>query len=474
MNGSRILFLISVLFSFVSFSISAQNQKIDRVLESFLKSESLKHAGIGLCVRSISDGGMRIAYNEQLSLIPASTLKLVSSAAALDYLDKSYTFEIPFYYTGDISLNGTLNGDIIFGGSNDPSFGSRFANRMPENIFTMVRDILKEKGIKSINGRIVVDDLAIREEPVFPPKWMWEDLGNYYAPAVYGFSFMDNTYELSLRSANEMDRVKVVKTDPAIAELTFENSIRIDDTQSNNVYVNGIPYSYHRILSGTMKANQTNYRIKGEIPDPALFFAVQLTKSLKENHIPVSGEPTTTRLSDMSSIGRTHLSSFASPSLDKQIRIINFQSNNHYAEHVLAEFERKSGLNLNEYWKSKGINADGQFIYDGSGLSPANAVSARFLTDILLYMQQESNSSEAFYLSLPLAGKEGTVGSFLKGSILEGKARIKSGSMTNVHTYAGYIRYEGELYAFALLVNNYTGTRSELRRQIERLLCGLF
>jgi D-alanyl-D-alanine carboxypeptidase/D-alanyl-D-alanine-endopeptidase (penicillin-binding protein 4) len=113
-------------------------------------------------------------------------------------------------------------------------------------------------------------------------------------------------------------------------------------------------------------------------------------------------------------------------------------------------------------------------MYDGSGISPANAVSACFLTDVLVYMYKKGGIKGAFYKSFPLAGKEGTVTSFLKNTPLAGKAHIKSGSITGVQSYSGYIEKDDKIYAFALIINHFSGERSNLRKEIEQLLINLF
>ena len=449
-------------------------QKEQKALDIFLQLESLKQAGIGLKVWNLSRGEVLVSHNEHTSLVPASTLKLVSIAAALETLNPDFQFKTPLYYSGEITKDGVLQGDLILEGRNDPSLGSQFAGLSVEFISQTILTTLKEAGIKSINGRVIVDDLVSRKKPLFPLKWMWEDLGNYYAPGIYGVSFMDNAYELILRSGGKNESMKIVGTNPHISNLKFENEVQITNTEDNNVYINGIPYLSDRILSGTMKENQSVYRLKGEIPDPAYFCASWMTELLKMNQIPVSGAPTTSRLLKTPLPGRKLLYSFTSPILSELMTVVNFRSNNHYAEHILTQLEQESGQKLDEYWRSKGLNTAGQFLHDGSGLSPANALSARFLTDILIYMHDKSAYSQAFFQSLPLAGREGTVSSFLRGTILEGKARIKSGSMSNVQAYSGYIYNGDKTFAFTILINNYTGTRAELRRQIERLLCGIF
>ncbi|MDR1436935.1 MAG: D-alanyl-D-alanine carboxypeptidase, partial [Candidatus Symbiothrix sp.] len=125
-------------------------------------------------------------------------------------------------------------------------------------------------------------------------------------------------------------------------------------------------------------------------------------------------------------------------------------------------------------WEEKGLDASALFMCDGSGLSPLNAVSAGFLTDLLVYMYRTEGPSGAFSRSLPLAGQEGTVASFLKNTPLAGKARIKSGSITGVQSYSGYIEKNGGKYAFSLIINHFSGERPTLRKTVEELLNGLF
>ncbi len=165
------------------------------------------------------------------------------------------------------------------------------------------------------------------------------------------------------------------------------------------------------------------------------------------------------------------------------IRVTNVKSNNHFAESLFytigkektnpsdcTYIPKQSASYIKEFWKNKGIDTSGTFIYDGSGLSPSNAISAGLLTDLLVYMSKKSNSSQFFYNSLPEAGKEGTVRSFLKTKKPGVIAKIKSGSISDVQSYAGYIEKDGKKYAFAIIVNNFTGTRSTLRNQMENFL----
>ena len=113
-------------------------------------------------------------------------------------------------------------------------------------------------------------------------------------------------------------------------------------------------------------------------------------------------------------------------------------------------------------------------MYDGSGLSAADRVTARFLCYLYRFMAIHPEVSQTFVRSLPQAGVEGTVRAMLKGSALQGKTRLKSGTMSRVRCYGGYITKDGKQYAVAILVNNFSGKSSLVRTQIEEMLLALF
>jgi D-alanyl-D-alanine carboxypeptidase/D-alanyl-D-alanine-endopeptidase (penicillin-binding protein 4) len=112
-------------------------------------------------------------------------------------------------------------------------------------------------------------------------------------------------------------------------------------------------------------------------------------------------------------------------------------------------------------------------MHDGCGLAPQNAVSPQLLTDLLVYMHTRSNHAPLFFNSLPKAGQEGTLASFLKNTRLSGRIAAKSGSIGGVQCYAGYLIDGNKRYAFTVMVNKFNGTRPQVRSAIEHLLLGL-
>jgi len=130
---------------------------------------------------------------------------------------------------------------------------------------------------------------------------------------------------------------------------------------------------------------------------------------------------------------------------------------------------------MKEFWASKGINTNNLFLADGSGLSRQNALTAKTLVDILVYMKNHSQWFDAFENSIPITGLEGTQKYYFQESVLKGKARAKTGSMTRVRSMAGYMTTQsGKEVAFAIIINNYNVTTASMKTQMEALIENLY
>ncbi|GHT89208.1 peptidase M15 [Bacteroidia bacterium] len=428
----------------------------------------MKHAGISLKAIDLSTGKMLVSYNENMALIPASNMKLVTTATALEVLGGGFCFETPLFYDGVIQ-NNTLEGNLYVKGSGDPTLGSEFFGNDKESFLSQWLSAVTTAGIQGISGDLIVLDQLYGYEGI-SPKWLVEDLGNYYAPGIYGISVFDNMYRVYLQSFKSGSTTSVLYTEPAMADLQFTNEITAFQSASDESYIFGTPFSNQRRLYGSIPANKSSFAAKGDIPDPGLFLANYFYAYLQNQGIQVSGKATTFRLDPKIPETEVKIGAVRSPDLASMVRIVNVKSNNHYAEHLYKLLTVKDSVDIPAYWASKGLDSSALFLFDGSGVSPANALSAGFLVQLLEYMDGKGKD---FYYSLPLAGKEGTVASFLKGTSLEGKARIKSGSMTNVQSYSGYIEKGNKRYAVSIIVNNFTGKRADLRHEMEKLLIGI-
>ena len=462
-----------LLFAFLLISVGTIYAQMPSALVNFLNKKELAHAAVSLKAIDLSTSKIIVSYNENMSLTPASNMKTVTTATALEVLGSGFYFETPLFYDGLIQET-TLNGNLYIKGNGDPTLGSEFTSTGDkENFLKEWLSAINRAGIRKITGNIVVLDQLFGYDGV-SPKWLLEDIGNYYAPGIYGISIFDNMYRVYLQSSAFGSKAVVLYTKPQVYNLKLTNYIKVSGDSSDDASIFGIPFANEVRLYGNIPPNQSSYVLKGAIPDPGLFLAYYFRDYLQKNGITTEGQATTYRLNPVDPTGENFLCAVRSVNLASIIQTVNVESNNHYAEHLYKVLTVLNSIDIKEYWKNKGLDSDALFMYDGNGISPKNAISTGFLIDLLVYMDKQSKYSDAFYKSLPVAGKNGTVASLLKNTPLSGKARLKSGTMSNVSSYSGYVENNGKRYAVALIINNFTGNRSDLRKEIEQLFNGLF
>jgi len=459
-------FLLFVLFVA---QISAQSSA-----EKFVDNSVLRNANISLLVYDLNAGKTISEIFSNQSIIPASTMKLITTATALELLGSDFCFETKLQIANEIDENGVLNGNLYIYGGGDPTLGSAFIGN--RDFLKQWLNAVKKAGIKQINGNIVADASLFDDEGI-NPQWSWEDIGNYYAPGIYGISYMDNTARVHLNSGRIGSIPTITKTVPEIPGLLFENHLRSTAIGKDSAYFYGAPHSNLRTIYGEIPANRNDFITKTDIPDPALLLAQHVHELLIENGIRIVYPPGTQYRGNRTE--RKTIYTHFSPPLSRIVKEINFTSNNHYSEHVfrylalqdssVATTNGAIGV-VQNYWKQKGLPVEQLFMSDGSGLSRTNAVSAGFYVKLLAYMKKQSKASRAFYDSLPVAGESGTIAWILKNTSLQGKLRAKSGSLSRVRCYAGYIDMPSKNYAFVVLMNNYNGLPNAAIREMEKYL----
>ena len=455
-----------------------------------LQAPYMRGASFSLVVKDVQEGRTVYSYDTDRLQSPASVLKTVATATALEILGEDYRYPTTLEYDG-ILENGTLEGNLYIKGSGDPSLGSsHFAPGQNKFLSTWIA-ALQKAGIKHITGSVISDESIFDTEGV-SIKWLREDMGNYYAPGSYGISIFDNMYKLSLQTGAAGTRPVLKGTEPDIPFIRFKNYLKAAPVSSDSAYIIGAPLDDVRYLYGVLPANREAYVLKGDIPDPALYLARYLTDQLQQKGIRVDGSPSCYRIeveeNRWKKGERKEIVTTYSPTLREIASICNHVSHNLYADalvktvglqykprrnEMISSFGRGVQV-VKEYWEKKGLDVFPLRMNDGSGLAPADKVSAGFMGELLVYMATESAVSDAFIASLPQAGIEGSVRNFLKGSKLQGKAHLKSGGITGVRSYAGYITTDGKTYAVAVFSNNYSCPMSRMTRALEKLLLQLF
>ena len=474
---------------FFCFQLLAEAQ-VPVPVKQLLQAPYMQGASFSLIVKDVKEGKTVYSYDTDRLLSPASVLKTVTTATALEILGEDYRYPTSLEYDGTLQ-DGVLHGNLYIKGSGDPSLGSsHFAPEQNKFLATWIA-ALQKAGIKQITGSVISDESIFDTEGI-SIKWLREDMGNYYAAGSYGISVFDNLYKLSLQTGPAGTQPSVKGTDPDIPSICFKNYLKALSVSSDSAYIIGSPFDNVRYLYGVLPANREQYVLKGDIPDPALFMAEYLTARLRQKGIRVDGAPSCYRMemeqNRWKKQERTHVVTTYSPTLGEIASVCNHVSHNLFADallktvglqykprrnEVISSFGRGVQV-VKEYWEKKGLDDFLLKMHDGCGAAPADKVSAAFIGELLVYMATQSDVSDAFIASLPQAGVEGSVRNLLKGTKLQGNARLKSGGMTGVRSYAGYITKDGKTYAVAVFSNNYSCSMGQMTKGLEKLLLQLF
>jgi serine-type D-Ala-D-Ala carboxypeptidase/endopeptidase (penicillin-binding protein 4) len=466
------------IFSLAWMTITSFSQ--EKSSESFHADSSLVHASVSLCVADAETGEITIDYNSGISLTPASVMKVITSAAALELLGPEYTFKTTVGYTGSLNKRtGKLKGNIIILGGGDPTLGSKYFDDHYKNFLKDWVDKIAQFGIKKITGRVISDDSYYDFLPV-PAKWLWEDVGNYYGAGAYGISVFDNTYEIHFKTLSDSVPPAIIDISPSECKSELSDYLVASGTTSDS-YVFAAPYSTGGWLNGNIPANQDDFVLKASITDPPLLLAKILNAELKAGGIKISGIPTTTRLEKKYPADNiVPMIQTISPTLAEIIEVQNKESVNLFAEHLIKELGKKFKNNgstasgaevIFEFLKNSGLDTNGMFIEDGSGLSSLDAINTKELVRLLVYMRKKGKCFTEFYSSFPDAGKEGTLKNYFKDPLFDSRLKAKSGSMTRVRSFAGYFTtLTGKKMVFSIIINNFSGPSKKIVSGIEENL----
>ncbi|GAB7082266.1 D-alanyl-D-alanine carboxypeptidase/D-alanyl-D-alanine endopeptidase [Megalodesulfovibrio paquesii] len=441
-----------------------ERDALTAAMQERIAHSGLDSAHIGVVLLPINAAlGEPVQHNADKMFVPASTLKLFTTASALDILGDSYKFSTSISHTGSLSA-GTIAGDLIVRSNGDPSFSAMWC---PNGDFCMgeLADALAAKGIKLVHGDLVADTSQFTG-PRLGPAWEWDDLSYYYATPVDALSCGENTVEVTVTPKQPGSPV-AVKTVPegflsvnnqAVAMGKGEDFSMLRELGSEIVTLRGALSARGRGISASVSVN-----------DPAAYFLFNLRNALKARGITVSGRSRVLR--DIPQ-GGTRLLERQSVPLREIATVTNMESHNLFAEliqHALAG-ERTgkacfaNGAEQVQQWaRTLGVPGTGMNIVDGSGLSRKNLVSPRAMAEMLRAMTTRP-VFPVFYETLPVAGRHGSMGRRLLGTKGEGMVHGKVGYVTGHSSIAGYAKdMQGRWVAFAITVNNNAGAPKEAR-----------
>lgn len=462
---------------------------IEQAIATMTADKNLINASVSFYAYDMDNNVVLAELDPDRSLVTASTMKVVTTATALQLYGSYHKFKTTIQYEGYIDSLCTLHGDIYIKGGGDPTLGSRFFTKKGKDIMQEWVHAIANLGIHQIDGRIIGDASYFSDEYV-PPTWGWGDMGNYYGAGVSGLTIYDNLVRYIFNAGNSNnDSTNIVCYEPYTPDLFIDNRVKAGDIKKDEAYIFGAPYDTYRVIRGRIPKGAKDFEVKGAMHDPAYVAAFGLEAKLWEMGISVTQSATTVRKLKMyglyhaSDTSRREVLTIKSPSLSKIVYWTNLISNNLFAEHLLKHIGVKkygngtvfsSTVAVKKYWTNKGVNMMGFYVNDGSGLSRANAVSAKQLVGILKYMSKSSKYSKTFKSSLPIAGKTGTLKNVGRNTKIQGNLRAKSGTMSRVKSYAGYVTTaSGKHLAFAIIANNFNCTTGVMRKKMEKVMVAM-
>ncbi|MEL6133898.1 MAG: D-alanyl-D-alanine carboxypeptidase/D-alanyl-D-alanine-endopeptidase [Bacteroidota bacterium] len=460
---------------------------LTRLKSAILKLDQdpvMRSANWSMTVMDARTGKILVNHNGYKSLSTASTMKVVTTITAMDVLGPSFRFATELQYDGTLGSDKVLRGNLYIRGDGDPTLGSsRFGDIYEtESLLHLLAEQIKSQGIERIEGAII-GDASIFSTQLTPPKWSWEDMGNYYGAGAAGLNLNENLYRLDLKPGTRVGTpTTVLRTVPHMPDLVFKNEITTGAAGSgDNGYIYGAPYTSIRYLRGTIPAGYNSFSIKGSIPDPASFAAYRLREELIACGITVSGSYGSLRSMGQNKRNgkRTTFFTHYSPTLTEIVEKTNMRSINLYAEALAKRVAVKLGKigdtqeamgAFKQYWEKKGMNLKGTYMRDGAGLSPNNALSTQVLVQLLKHARN-APYGKAFTASLPVAGQSGSLKGMFKGTVAVGKISAKSGYISGTRGYAGYATtVKGQPLIFAIISNNYACSAGAMRKKMEPLM----
>lgn len=452
-------------------------------VEKLLHSDSMRHAAFGFYLSDPDSGKVILEFNSEQSLVPASVMKIVTTGTCLNKLGPDFHYTTRLQYDGTINkATKVLEGNIYIKGSGDPTLGSTvFGESSEEKVLESWGTAIKNLGIDSVYGAIV-GDADVFDEDMIPAGWAWEDMQSDYGIGPCGLSFHENVFDINVKGNRTKPDFTVTQCIPG---LSLINCLGVNKNGvKDHAYASGSPYMNERYLRGAVTANDQDLVAQSAIPDPAHYCAHALYLHLKKLGIAVRDSSTTTRRLRLQNktINKERISfhNTHSPPLASIIWHTNHVSQNFYAESLLRTLSlmetgygsTPGGVNIvYEYFKQNGINTGGFYMVDGSGVSRFDAISVKQLVKLLEVYRKDTMNFDTFYNSLPVAGQSGTLSSICKGTAAEKNVRAKSGYMSRVRSYAGYVTTKsGRTLTFAMIANNYGYDIIGMRNQLEKLM----
>ena len=446
------LIVFILLLSFASgFRASAQEEDLQNPYKSALPGIGADK--IAVYIEDLRSGEVLLDVNGEEPMVPASVTKVVTAATLVHKkgMDDRYLSKV--IAAGKIDKDGVLNGNIIVKACGDPTIESAYFSEY-KGIADSITCAAKRMGIKKIKGGVIIDCPRWLCEPI-PSGWSKEDVNYPYGADHHAANFADNRFVLTYKSDGNYS-VSPKTPDVGFKAVSGKSGVSRNPGDTNYTVGHRGRKPLSATLANPLPESSLRYAIESKLTDAGIEIGDEKIESPKHN---------------------VEIYCHKSPIAADILKSLILRSDNVMAEAMLRfawpgtsrSAAAKNELNL---WKDLGVNMNDVTLEDGSGLSRKNRLTAYALADLLVWMREKEPEFGRFLNMFPRAGQTGTLRSFLKGTQLEGRLWAKTGSMSGVQSYAGYVVGDDgkPTHVVVVMVNGFKCDRSKLKAGISRML----
>ena len=440
-------------------------EDISATIDNIIDRPELSRSRWGIEVQT-NKGEVLYSKDGHQFFTPASSAKLLTSAAALLTLGANYRLATPIFAVGNAPHLTSLR----LKGQGDPTITTKSLKQIVHK--------LQALGVKHIE-KLIIDD-SYFDAPAINPTWEWLDVHSYFATAVNSTILNENAVTLTILPQQLQQPVKFYWGDAIAARQwqVINQGITGEKDIPYKIEIDGDLGKPVLKIRGELAINESPDIWEMAIVDPANYFLESLRSQLNKAGITVN-RGIVTEEDDQDKL-ETKLFAISSPTISAIIKEINQESNNLYTEALAEVLAKKLNADntikaINQSLEELGIDAKEYVLADASGLSRQNLVSPKTLVKTLNLMSRSSKlNSQVYQESLAIAGIEGTLKKRFRHTSVEGSFFGKTGTLTGVGSLSGYLFTPNDFtLAISIIVNNSDLKNKQIRQAIDRIVIAL-
>jgi D-alanyl-D-alanine carboxypeptidase/D-alanyl-D-alanine-endopeptidase (penicillin-binding protein 4) len=457
MPNTRRLALAPWVFLLLSLCALPAHAALPAPVSAALRAAAIPENSVAIVVQEVGASQPALAHGADEPMNPASTIKLLTTYAALDLLGPTFSWKTEAYTNGTLRRD-VLHGDLILRGTGDPKLTI-------EHFWLMLR-ALRARGLREVRGDLVLDRRYF-DLPDHDPANFDNDPMRPYNVGPDALLVNFKTVRFHFVPDVEGRTVKVF-AEPSPPQLELSSSLKfVEGNGSCTDWKSKIKAEFRTQGAGTRASFTGQYPAScGEnVWNVSLFghagfvhgvfqqlwqeLGGTLRGGVRSGTAPPTARPVYTA---------------QSPPLADVVRDINKFSNNVMARQLFLSLSgevlkqpatTQGSIRVIQSWlEQKKLDMPGLALENGSGLSRIERISAQSMAQLLLSAWQSAVMPE-FMSSLPVAASDGTMRRRLRFESLTGQAHIKTGSLSGVRSIAGYVlARDGKRYAVVFFIND--------------------